>query len=747
MAKINFLVIVTYRKEEVSDAVSNLLNNDGAVVSYVQLENLDQQALMDLVRTCMHRHRDIDTVLLAPLVDFIYQKTRGNPFYANQLLATLVKKGFIYFTWEQGRWEYNLQEIEKALLNEMGEKNADIDVEFLVRRLKELPRDGRRFLKWASFLGNNFSFETVRHLMLDCENEEIDSDNEGDEDFSPASTSPFKEGGPFDMTRQVDAINGLQSALQQGFIEAFSNDEFGFSHDRYSQAAMMLAKPERREMLHLKIALHFMDKTSNVDSFWVADHLKAAIRLIKAFDRKARHRAVLVQAGDKAYASGAHGLAYSYYAGAEELLSTNAWTDGYDSKYQETLHIYTRLAEVSWFIGSDVTPKLLATIFKNAKSAIDRAAAYRIQHRYYFSRKEHQKESTTLLECLAELGLDSLELDLSDEQLRQVYEATRDEVLKVGLEKLSDLPVCDDRLIRTRLSILEEICLWAFWMSDNKAILSAGAAFVQKTLKDGATPTTGVGFVFFGVAAMQLFKAYEFGQQIGEVGISLCDKYGGNSESARARCLYGSFLSSWKYHYRDSLPMFRQSLKQSLLGGDRIYATFSHLYIVMNMFLCGEHMSDTLREAKLCLDELTSWSGSVGASALVTSVIRTILAFQGKTYLTEHGIFDDKDFEESSFVVEIYQQNPDSGLPIYWHFALKLITLVLYGYDEVAYRIGREYTQLADMQPAHRHTHLMLFFHCLAMVRLVRGGKGNQESYLEIVRTHRNTLYEWAQHS
>lgn len=142
-----------------------------------------------------------------------------------------------------------------------------------------------------------------------------------------------------------------------------------------------------------------------------------------------------------------------------------------------------------------------------------------------------------------------------------------------------------------------------------------------------------------------------------------------------------------------------------------------------------------------------SWSGSIGASALVTSVIRTILAFQGKTYLTEDGIFDDKDFQESSFVVEIYQQNPDSGLPIYWHFALKLITLVLYGYDEVAYRIGREYTQLADMQPAHRHTHLMLFFHCLAMIRLVRGGKGNQESYLEIVRKHRNTLYEWAQHS
>ncbi|KAI9321578.1 hypothetical protein BX666DRAFT_1850739 [Dichotomocladium elegans] len=746
-ARLNFLVILTYRRSEVSEFVSRLLENEDRTVSYVKLENLDQTALMDLVRTSMHRHAEIDNVLLAPLVDFIHKKTSGNPFYACQLLSTLEKKGLLFFTWEQGRWEYNLQEIEKALLGEMGEKNTDIDVNFLVRRIKELPPDGRNFLKWASFIGNNFSFNTVRHLMMECDNDtsEADSEEEAEEDSSQLSSSPCKE-GVLGMTRRHDAINGLHSALQQGFIEALSHDEFGFSHDRISQAAQMLALPEKRDLIHFKIASYFLNK-SDVDTFWVADHIKTAMRLIKPLEKKQKHRALLIQAGNKAYGSGAHNLAYSYYLNACELLDANPWIDGDDSEYQETLHLYTRLAEISWFLGNDATTDYINTIIKNANSAIDRAAAYRILHRYHFSRRGHENKSLILLNCLAELGVEDIALDLSSDELERLYEATRNEVLRVGLDKLPDLPVCDSRLIRTRLVILEELCLWAYWMNDPRAILSIGSRLVVMTLQHGTSPTTGVGFVYFGIAAMQLFRAYDFGERMGAVGVLMCENCGTNTEAARARYLYGAFLSTWKNHYRDSLPMFRQSLKQSLLGGDRTYATFCHLHIVVGMLFCGEHLSDTLREAKCCLEEVDRWDESLGASILVTSIIRTVLAFQGKTYLTEDKLLDDKSFQEEAFIKEIYEKSPDSGLPRFWYFALKVIVFVIYGYDQAAVRIGHDYAQLADMQPSHRHTQMMLFLHCLAMIRLVRTGAANEDIYMNQIMQHRNTLHDWAQHS
>lgn len=751
-AKLNFLVILTYRNNELSPSITKLLSNEDSVVSEIKIENLDQTALMELVRTTMHRLEELDLVLLAPLVDFIHKRTHGNPFFACQLLMTLEKKNVIYFTWEKTRWEYNLKEIDKQLLLEMSNEGGDMDIEFLVRRLKELPRDGRKFLKWASFIGSTFTYETVKTLMMeneldDDEEEEEDDDEEEEYDEEGLVTKSPSNKTKFSVNQcRYDAINGLQSALQQGFIQTSTTDEeFRFTHDRYSQAAMMLASPEHQDMLHLKIASHFMYK-GNVDKFWVADHVEAAIALIKGHKIKGSYRKVLVQAGDKAFDSGAHKLAFSYYSTAQELLTQNPWLDSEDSKYKETLHLYTRLAEITWFMDYTLTKKYLSTIIKNARSAIDRAAAYRVQHRYRWSRMGKQESAPILLECLRELGVDDLNVKLSEKELEQLYKTTRTEVLDLGLKRILKLPVCDSRLIRTRFSIMEELCLWAYWTNDMRAMLSVGSRFVLKTLRHGTTPSTGVGFVFFGIAAMQLFKAYEFGEQMGEVGVALCNNYGGNSESGRARYLYASFLSCWKHPYQKSIPMCRVSMKQGLLGGDRIYSNFARLHVVVGNLLAGEHMSDNLRDAKICLEEAEGLGETVGTAIPAKSIIRVILAAQGKTKLTENDIFNDDDFDESNFFKAAKVDHTDARLQLYYYYAMKSIMSGLYGYYEASLKLSTQHGHLADYLPSARHTHLMFFFRCIGLIKASKGKSVTSESMQEVKRS-RATLAEWAEHS
>ncbi|KAL7318610.1 Chk1 protein kinase, variant 2 [Mucor circinelloides] len=769
-AKLNFLVILTYRKSEVSSLITKLLRNENSIVSYVKIENLDQTALMELVRTTMHRLEEIDLVLLTPLVEFIYKRTHGNPFYACQLLMTLEKKNLIYFTWEKTRWEYNLQEIDKALLLDMKEdNNGDMDIAFLVRRLEELPRDGRKFLKWASFVGNNFNYETVRNLMMEnedlddnddaTEEEEEEEEEEEDESLSQedsgtdqdenttAKAKQFPKVVVSGGKRKFDAINGLQSALQQGFIQTFNNDEFKFTHDRYSQAAMMLASPKNQDVFHLKIASHFMTK-DNVDKFWVADHVKAALHLIKNKPIKSSYRKVLLQAGDKAFDSGAHKLAFSYYSAAQELLTTteDPWVDGSDAKYSETLHLYTRLAEISWFMDYDLTRGYLTAILDHAQSAIDRAAAYRVQHRYRWSRAGSQESAPILLECLRELGVNDIQMNMTEHDQERLYAATRKEVLKVGMSNILKLPVCDSRLIRTRFSIMEELCLWAYWTNDMRAMLSVGSRFVLKTLKNGTTPTTGVGFVFFGIAVMQLFKAYEFGEQIGEIGVALCNNYGGNSESGRARYLYAAFLSSWKHPYHKSISMARLAMKQGLLGGDRIYATFAHSYLVIGSLLTGEHMSDVLRDAKNCVEEANSLGETVGTAILATTIVRVILAVQGKTHLSPETIFEDKDFNEAQFIQQAMQEHPDSDIQLYYYYAMKSITLGFFGFDTASIKLSSQHTHMSDSLPSARHTHLMFFFRCISFIRLMKSKEISLDNMDEMEKS-RTRLAKWAQHS
>ncbi|KAI8090060.1 uncharacterized protein BX664DRAFT_281490 [Halteromyces radiatus] len=747
-ARLDLLVIVTYRTAEHQSMISTLLSNDHSVVNYVKLENMDQNALMDLVRTTMHRHKEIDLVLLTPLVDFITKKTKGNPFYACQLLTTLEKKGLIYFTWEQSRWEYNLQEIEKALQYESVETSDDINIEFLVRRLRELPADGQRFLKWAAFIGDKFSYETVRHLMMDTTTKDTFSDAETDieEDITTPIT-PNKLGNQLNGRPTSDAINGLQSALQQGFIHAASNDEFGFSHDRYSQAAMLLSKPEKRDKIHLKIATYFMDDPE-VDTFWVADHLKAALHLIQLFDNKSKHRAILIRAGDRAYNSGAHSLAFSYYSAGKDLLPTDPWNDGPDGSYQETLHLYTQLAEISWFMGYDLTQPLLTTILQNAKSAIDRAAAYRLQHRHQWSSQNMQGRAYILMKCLRELGANNVSLDLTDMELQQLYQDTHDEVLEMGLDNIFKLPVCENHLIRTRLSIMEEMCIWGYWMNDIRSVMAVSLLLVKKTFDQGTiSPSTGVGLVFYGMAAMVLYKDYEFGQKVGQVGVTLCNKYGGNSECARAKHMYGAYLSIWKGHYRDAMPMFHQALKQALLGGDRISATFSHLHMTIGMLFGGEPLSDTLREAKMCLDEVDGWNKTNGTSVMAMTTIRAVLALQGKTKLTQDAIFDDNSFNETEYLNKIDKQIKSTVLPMYWFYGMKLIILMIFGFHENAVLIGHQYVAVAVEQPSFRHTHWMIFFYCVAMVRWIRQDQNKDAEFRPLIMQYRKKLEEWAMHS
>ncbi|KAL0073271.1 Serine/threonine kinase hybrid HK [Phycomyces blakesleeanus] len=735
-ARLNVLVIVSYRQGELSESALRLVCNDDSLVTNVELKNLDQDALMEYVRTAMHRHKDLDTQLLGPLVEFIYRKTNGNPFYVGQLLVALEKKGLLYFTWEQRRWEYNLDGIKKAVVHGPSletDKDHDIDNEFLVQRLNELPPDGRTFLKWASFIGNSFSYEAVHYLMTAPAEKDSQS-------LLMVSSDDILA-----RRRPCDAINGLQSALQQGFIQPSSNDEFRFCHDRYSQAAMALVRPERHDWMHLRIASYFINRPC-ADAFWVADHIQAAITLIQRYDAKHKHRAALTRAGNQAYKSGAHNIAFSYFASARDLLAPEPWVDGPDSEYQETLHIYIRLAEISWFMGYSMTLDLLKTILAHAKTATDRAAAYRIQHRYSWVHGEHQGKALILLECLQELGVEQIKLDLSDEALKELYDNTWMAVTTLGIDKISELPACNSHLVRTRLSILEELCLWAFQRNEVKTVLIVGSRLILKTIRCGISPTTGVGFVFFGIASMHLFKAYEFGQQMGEVGLGLCKKFGGNSELATANYLYGTFLSSWKNHYRAALPMFRQALKQSLLSGDRLYAIFSHIQIVMGMLLSSHPLEDTLKEAQLCAEQAALAHRPGSTPLYITTVIRAIRAFQGKTMLTEDRLFDDDTFKEEAFVAEMSEYGHTSGLPMYWYFAIKLITLTVYGFDEAAIKIGDKYAQLSVIQPSFRHTHLMLFCHTVSMLRLKRKDK-NSSDFDALIQRNRDTLAEWAHQS
>lgn len=505
------MLFTAYRDQEVDPRLAHLLEHDMATLHFIKIEPLDFESLVDYLCDTLHRSREANRDNVVPLAKAIHKKTQGNAFYIAQLLRTLERKKLIFFNWEQNEWDYNLAEIEQAgLYDSTGlYKDSQLDIGFLVERLKELPRDGQMILKWASFIGDTFSWNTVKDLMLASDPEDSDDGNESvhsngssvcsdasnrtarnrilptieepsdDSGTSIQSLHPLiklsmQSGG--DSTQKGimrrrkpnfnrdtsgsslssrSPINGLQAVLQEGYIMPIESDEFKWSHDRISQAAMELANPKTRARIHMKIAQYLL-KEKEQDIFLIADHLVKCMELVKSQEVKHPYRQVFIEAGNKARSSGAHSMSYAYYMAAIDLTdTTNAWEC---DEYVTTLHLYSNAVSLSWVVGEyEKTEDLLEIIFQHVRDPLDRLNAHRIQSKYYFGRQMHVEGRNALHRCLKELGIEHFEFKTTSEELDQEFLVVKKTLLEVGLDQVTKIAFCEDVKLRAIMNVLEEL--------------------------------------------------------------------------------------------------------------------------------------------------------------------------------------------------------------------------------------------------------------------------------------------------
>ncbi|KAI8374713.1 uncharacterized protein BYT42DRAFT_577365 [Radiomyces spectabilis] len=770
-SRIKILLLVSYRDQEVTPKLTEILESDSAIIHFMKIEALSFDSLVEYIGDALHRPREVCHDAVLPLAEIVYKKTRGNAFYISQLITALEKKKLIFFNWEANEWDYNISEVQQEVIADSdSEKEAELDISFLVDRLRELPMDGQRLLKWASFVGNTFSWNTVKSLMLqsDPESEASDADTASDntaksdsivvESLHPLIKFTHSVGGNrpnkkrMSTARNRDPISGLQAALQEGYILPLDSDEFKWTHDRYSQAAMELANPKMRAKIHLKIARHLI-QDAEPDIFAVSDHLLNCLDLVIAdndVEQKMKYRSILIDSGNRARSSGAHNMALKYYLGAIQLLCPNAWeTDDYTTVH----HLYTNTASLSWIVADyEQTESMLQEIFDHGKTAMDRIVAYRIKSKYYFSRQMHEEGRLALYDCLRELGIEHFHYEATRENLYEEFFLVKKMIEDRGMDSLPAIPLCQDDRLKAIMGVVEELCTLAYWVGNQTEVFYLACKTVRFSLESGMAAVSGIGLVFMGLAAVEFYKLYGFAEELGAAGVAVSDRFGTNNEKGRAFFLYANFLLQWKYHYKEAMQWYRSGLRLSLAAGDRIYASFSHLHIATTAFYTGENLSMTLHEAEACYDEIHSWSTSLDTNILIMSVIRTIKALQGHTYTNDpNEIFNGDDgFNDAHFVSESCRQSANPDVPINWYDSFRLLPLVLYGHYNYAVAVGYMCIKGYHNHPCHRHTRLMLSLLSLAILEKLRVEDLDKEEYdmfMERVQMNQNQLGDWADHS
>jgi serine/threonine protein kinase len=149
------LAIGAYRDNEVFPAHPLMLTLDeieqaGATVNQITLESLSEASLNQLVADTLA----CPIALAQPLTELVYQKTKGNPFFATQFLKALHQDGSIAFDLQSGHWQCDIIPVREASL-------TDDVVEFMAMQLQKLPTQTQDVLKLAACIGNQFDLATL----------------------------------------------------------------------------------------------------------------------------------------------------------------------------------------------------------------------------------------------------------------------------------------------------------------------------------------------------------------------------------------------------------------------------------------------------------------------------------------------------------------------------------------------------------------------------------------------------------
>jgi predicted ATPase/serine phosphatase RsbU (regulator of sigma subunit) len=121
----------------------------------IQLTPMDEEAVNELCRDTLHW----SVVEAGPLAAVLHQRTKGNPFFVNQLLQGLYRDGILTFALASQCWEVDLNRLQVM-------PQSDQVTTLLTGRLRELPEAVQRVLSCAAFYGHKFDAQTLAVALL-----------------------------------------------------------------------------------------------------------------------------------------------------------------------------------------------------------------------------------------------------------------------------------------------------------------------------------------------------------------------------------------------------------------------------------------------------------------------------------------------------------------------------------------------------------------------------------------------------
>jgi predicted ATPase/signal transduction histidine kinase len=596
------LLIGAYRDNEVKPTHPLILTLEeirkaSTTINTITLAPLKQSDLNHLIADTLN----CSLKIALPLTELVDQKTKGNPFFANQLLKSFYEEGLLWFDFEAGFWQCDIAQVKVLAL-------SDDVVEFMALQLQKLPFSTQEVLKLAACIGNSFD---LKNLAIVYEKSLSETATDLWKALQEGLIIPTSEVYKFFQSNGTESsVIGNDKESTQFPIPNSQFPNYKFLHDRVQQAAYCLIPEDKKQSTHLKIGQLLLSNTPEAEReenfFEIVNQLNIGMGLINHQSERDELAELNLLAGRKAKAATAYGAAVEYLTVGRELLAVDSW----QSQYDLTLALYEDAAEAAHLSGSfEEMERLSQVVLQQAKTLLEKVKVYDIQIQAYAAQNKLLEAVKTGLAVLKLLGIEIPDQPTQSD-LQMELEEVKSNLAGKRIEDFINLPEMKDPIHLAAMRILSMVAGAAY-----NAIPELLPLIVYKqvnlSVKHGNIAASTVTYAYYAAILCGGMTDIETGYQFGKLALSLSEQfYAAKEFTYRASFIVHACVIHWKENVRENLQASLRELYSGLLEAGALefagYCAYCYCY---NLYLMGRKLeelegemaaySDALRQLKL----------------------------------------------------------------------------------------------------------------------------------------------------
>ncbi|MEH2261906.1 trifunctional serine/threonine-protein kinase/ATP-binding protein/sensor histidine kinase [Nostoc sp.] len=655
----HLLIVGAYRDNEVNPAhplmltLSEIQKNQ-AVINTITLTPLSQSQINQLVADTLKSTEN----LTLPLSQLVYQKTKGNPFFATQFLKALHDENLIQFNLELGCWQCDLSKINQQAL-------TDDVVELMALQLEKLPGATQNILKLAACIGNQFELTT---LAIVSEHSEVETAANLWKALQEGLILPIGDVYKFYVGAESQAVTSEKS----------QNVTYKFLHDRVQQAAYSLIPDEQKQATHYQIGQLLLQQISaqaRVDRiFEIVNQLNHGTVLITQPTQQEELAGLNLIACRKAKTSTAYQAAREYATVGLSLLSENTW----QQQYEMTLALYELAAEVAMLNGNfEAMEQFIDIVIQQARSLPEKVNVYCIRIQSHISQSKLTSAIAIAQPILQQLGITFPETPTPSDiqqEIQQIEEL-------IGDREIADLVHLPEMRDAEKLAILKivNIISPAAYLTGSALFPLLNTLSVKLSIQYGNTSISAFGYANYGNILCNFFQVVDTGTQFGSLALQIISKLDAKASKTEILMLLGLFIVHRNSHIQETLPLLQEGYTTALEFGSLVFAGYNGHSFCLNSFWCSQPLATLEQDISAYCHSLMQLNQLTTANycRIYWQPVLNLLGFAEHTTL-----LSGKAFEEIEFLQQLESANDGYGLYIFHLY--KLMLCFLFGEIEPA---------------------------------------------------------------